>query len=440
MAGGTFTSQNKKRPGAYINFKAVPKPLSSLGSRGVATMPLSLPWGEENKLISITSEELVNGASLEKIGLTVSDGNKYLNECLKNCYKLLVWKINAGGKKATATSDNLVITAKCFGSLGNKLKVVIKANSGKFDVMTYLDGDLKDKQSKVSDVTELKDNSWVNFTGTGNLEAQAGIVLEGGTDGEVTTPEFSSYFAALNNESFNTMGIPFTTPEIGETVEMFISGQREIGKYVQAVIAGYDCDHEGIIKVKSNQGYKTETGDIDATGLVAFVTGITAGANVNKSNTYAQVSGAISIIGEITDNNEVEEAIDEGWLILTRRSDGVIVIEQDINSLHTFTTDKPYEFSKNRVIRTLDEIGSTCRQVYEQSYIGKVDNNDIGRSLYKSDLIAYLKTLQGINAVQNFDADDIDVLAGEAKDAVVVNANIQTVDSMEKLYMTVSVG
>ena len=49
--------------------------------------------------------------------------------------------------------------------------------------------------------------------------------------------------------------------------------------------------------------------------------------------------------------------------------------------------------------------------------------------------------LQNISAIQNFDSgQDIQVYAGEAIDAVVVDLAIQPVDSMEKLYMTVMVG
>lgn len=216
MAGGTFTTRNKKRPGGYINFKAVSRPLSSVSDRGVATMPMSLTWGAEGVIIPVTSEDIVSGKSLEKIGLTAADNNIILNECLKYCYKLLIYRINAGGTKATATSENLTVTAKHFGSLGNKLTIAVKANGAKFDVMTYLDGDLKDKQSKVSTIAELINNDWVNFSGSGDLAASAGIVLEGGADGEVTAPNFSSYFEKIKTEVFNTMGIPFTTPDVGK--------------------------------------------------------------------------------------------------------------------------------------------------------------------------------------------------------------------------------
>ena len=50
--GGTFTTQNKILPGAYINFVAlgsVPK----VGARGVAALPLELDWGPENRVFAL---------------------------------------------------------------------------------------------------------------------------------------------------------------------------------------------------------------------------------------------------------------------------------------------------------------------------------------------------------------------------------------------------
>ena len=70
-----------------------------------------------------------------------------------------------------------------------------------------------------------------------------------------------------------------------------------------------------------------------------------------------------------------------------------------------------------------------------------MNNNDDGRNIFKSDIINYLNALQNISAIQNFDPTvDIQVYAGEAIDAVVVDLAVQPVDSMEKLYMTIMVG
>ena len=46
MAGGIWLAQNKVRPGAYINFKAVPKSKMTVGDRGIVAMGLPLSWGK----------------------------------------------------------------------------------------------------------------------------------------------------------------------------------------------------------------------------------------------------------------------------------------------------------------------------------------------------------------------------------------------------------
>ena len=165
----------------------------------------------------------------------------------------------------------------------------------------------------------------------------------------------------------------------------------------------------------------------------------TAGAQVNESLTAAVVEGAVEIINPILED-EIEDALNQGRFVITYRQDGAVCVEKDINTLHTFTPDKNYAFSKNRVIRCLDEIGNTTSLVFNRNYAGKVDNDNIGRNQYKTELISLFDSLVGLRAIQNFDgASDITVLPGEAVDAVVVDLVVQPVDSMEKLYMTVNV-
>lgn len=45
MAGGTFTMQNKVRPGVYVNVGGKGQALGTLGIRGIAAMALPLSWG-----------------------------------------------------------------------------------------------------------------------------------------------------------------------------------------------------------------------------------------------------------------------------------------------------------------------------------------------------------------------------------------------------------
>ena len=47
--------------------------------------------------------------------------------------------------------------------------------------------------------------------------------------------------------------------------------------------------------------------------------------------------------------------------------------------------------------------------------------------------------MQANGGIQNFVADDVEVLAGESIDSVLLNIAIQPVDSIEKIYMSVTV-
>ena len=59
--------------------------------------------------------------------------------------------------------------------------------------------------------------------------------------------------------------------------------------------------------------------------------------------------------------------------------------------------------------------------------------------MFKAAIVGYLLDIQANNGIQNFIADDVEVLPGTDIDAIVVNIVIQAVDSIEKIYMTIEV-
>ena len=442
MAGGIWLAQNKVRPGAYINFKAVPKSKMTVGDRGIVAMGLPLSWGKEGELIEVLSSDLLDGTSKKKVGFTAFDSeSKLLAGALNYAYKALVYRMDAGGSKASVTFENLTATAKYNGTFGNKILIAITqdAVSGLWTVITYVDGASLDSQ-KVANVTELENNDYVDFTGNGELKVTAGVALTGGTDGKVVdSTAYPAMFRALQMAKWQTYACFSSDATIKANIQTFIKMMREDeGRYVQGVVADYaGADYEGIIN--SVNGAVIDDVTFSKEDFVAIVAGMTAGANVNESNTGRVINGATSIIGELTDA-EIKEGLSVGKFILSTSTSGKIKVEQDINSLHTYGSDKNYNFTKNRVMRTLDEIGTTVVQTWEDSYMGKVDNNDIGRGIFKSDLIAYGNEMQRINAIQEFaGADDITIAQGVDLDAVVVDWYVKPVDSMEKLYLTVKV-
>ena len=77
--------------------------------------------------------------------------------------------------------------------------------------------------------------------------------------------------------------------------------------------------------------------------------------------------------------------------------------------------------------------------IRDRNYIGLTTNDDTGRQLFRADLVSLAKQYQGIGAISNFVAEDIAIAQGDGKRDVVVTTALQPNDSMEKLYMTVTV-
>lgn len=436
MAGGTFTTQNKVRPGAYFNISSSAT-LGTLGDRGIATMALKLGWGAAKQVLTIHAGDNVKSL----LGYDITDPKLLLiKEALKRAGTLLLYRLNAG-TKATVTVGSLTATAKYGGIRGNDLKVIIQVNvddAAKFDVKTLLGTEEMDKQT-VPNIAGLVANAWIDWSGTGALTASAGASLINGADGTTTNSDHTDYLAAIEVYDFQTVALPSNDSTLKAVYVAFTKRLRDDeGRKIQTVLENYPtANYEGVVSVKN--GVVLSDGTIlDAISATAWVAGATAAAQVNESLTYQAYDDAIDANPRYT-NSQIETALKAGEFLFTQNQ-GRAIIEQDINSLTTFSVTKGKVFSKNRVVRVLDAVNNDLRRAFESFYIGKLDNNPDGRNLLKNEYVKYLETLQSIGAIQNFDSQtDITVIQGESSDSVYTEVSIQPVDAVEKIYTKVKV-
>ena len=437
MAGGTWTSQNKVRPGVYVNFASEPKSLGTVGDRGIVTLALALPWAAAKEIITIQAGEKLQ----DRLGYDITAPELLLvREALKRAKTLLLYRLNVG-TKATANHTGLTVTALHGGVRGNDITIIIQRNMDdetEFDVRTLVNGVEVDLQT-VGNIAGLKANSWVTFSGTGALEETVALPLTGGANGTVTNQDHTDYLAAVEVHEFNTIGLAASDPTLKSLYTSFVKRLRdEEGFKIQLVVENYPtADYEGVISVKNGVVLSDGT-TLTAAQAVAWVAGATAGAKINESLTYQAYDDAIDASPRYA-NSQIVAALKAGEFVFTPNN-GRALVEQDINTLTGFTTNKGRQFAKNRVIRVLDGINNDFRRIFEAFYIGKVDNDEDGRNLLKNEYNSYLGTLQGIAAIQNFDAQrDVVVLPGNESDSVYVETNVQPVDSVEKIYMKVQV-
>lgn len=427
LGGGTFISQNKKLPGSYINFASAQNASSSIGERGIAAMAIEMDWGKDGEIIEVTSQNFAKD-SLKIFGYDYSNEKlKGLRDLFKNVKKAYFYRLNSGNK---ATTD--IATAKCSGTRGNDIRIVVAKNiddDTKYDVTTYLGTKEVDKQT-VKEVSELVDNDYVTFS-METLEVTAGKSLEGGTNGDVSGEAHQNFLDKLESYQVNAIGCTVKDESTSNLYVQYAKRLRdEQGIKFQIVLFNNAANYEGVVNVKN-------TTVEDESALVYWVTGVIAGCEINKSNTNKTYDGEYTINADYT-QAQLETSIDNGEFVLHKVGDEIRVLV-DINSLVDTTTEKGEEFKSNQTIRVLDQIASDVASVFNSKYLGKIANNEAGRTSLWSDIIALFKDYQTLQAIENFEDADISVEIGNDKKSVTINTNVQVINAMEKLYMTVVV-
>ena len=447
MAGGTWISQNKVLPGVYINVKSQGSIMANVGDRGTVAIAEPLSWGPAGVVQTIIPGEDVR----PYIGYDITSPKAlFLREMMKGSdttagpTRILLYRpAGTGGVEAAATVGALTATALYEGVRGNDIIIIVQEQvdkEGTYDVSTVIDGSVVDEQS-VTDISQLAANDWVKFSGTGTLFTEtAGQALSGGVDPTVAATDYSTFLTAIEPYQFDILVYDGTDTTVIQAIAQFVERiSNNVGQKCQAVMAGEtaaNSNSEFVIAV--NNGVKLDDGTaITAQQATWWVGGAEAGALYYQSLTYSQYPHAVEANPKLTDA-QAAEAIQAGYLCFIDTFDTVKVCT-DINSLTTFTLDKGQEFSKNRVMRVLMQFCNDVYEYFSNYFIGKVDNNDAGRNLLKGWIVGYLNDMQANNGIQNFDAEDVSVEPGNSIDAVLVNVGIQPVDSIEKIYMAVTV-
>lgn len=468
MAGGTWSAQNKIRPGVYIRFKSTGSAGLTPGDRGTVTICKALSWGPVGQVMEIDA-----GADMTPYtGYGIADShNLFLREMLKGTNRtagprtVLLYRPSASGAAAAlaripaegsgavenpdenipetqeddAVSGSLLVTANYPGVRGNDISITVTEQTepeGAYTVSTVVDYEIVNQQT-VTAAEELVPNAWVSFSG-GPLAASAGVTLSGGEDGEVSAAAYADYLAVIEPYAFDIMIYDGTDETIKDAMTAFVKRlAEENGQYAQLVAAGLaNPDSMYVINVQSGVVLSDGT-TLTPEQTTWWAGGAEAGARYNESLTYARYPGAVSVSPRLT-NSGYAQALKDGWLVLAADG-GAVKVEQDINSLVTASQDIGKAFRKNRVLRLCSTIANDVYRQFSDNFIGVVNNNAEGRSRFKAVLAGYLLDIQANGGIQEFSTSDVEVLPGGEPDAVLVNLTLRVADAVEKIYLTVEV-
>lgn len=431
LGGGTFVTQNKDLPGAYINFISAASANAALSERGIATMPLDLDWGVDEEVFEVTNGDFQKN-SMEIFGYEyTNDKLKGLRDLFLNTKTLYAYKLTSGGVKAA----NDFATALYTGVRGNDIKITIQENADDaslFDVKTVVGTTVVDEQT-VAKAADLVANKFVTWKDA-ELTVTAATPLSGGSNGVVDGAAYQAYLDKIESYTYNTMGVVVTDETTKTLFASFVKRLRdEMGIKFQLVLYNKAADYYGTINVKNKV---TDEGWSEAS-LVYWVTGVSAGCEVNRSNQNKVYNGEFTVDTNYT-QNQLAAAIKAGEFTLHKVGSDVRVLE-DINSMVTTSDTQGDIFKDNQTIRVIDQIANDIAVLFNTKYLGVVPNDNAGRTSLWSDIVKHHQQLNDIRAIEDFADSDVSVAQGNTKKSVVVTDAVTVVNAMGKLYMTVTV-
>jgi len=435
LGGGTWLIQNKTLPGSYINFSSVTKASATLSDRGYAAAPFVLSWGPENEVFAVTSGDFQKN-SKAIFGYSYDHPKMLaLREIFLHATTVYCYRLGTGAVKAACD----FATAKYPGVRGNDLSIVIAVNvddPDAFDVGTYLDGIQVDLQT-VAKAEELTGNDYVDFKKDLTLEATAGTPLTGGEDvANITGDSHQAFLDKIEAYAFNAMCCPAADPIIVKLYAAYCKRVRdEVGAKFQLVAwQPSTVDYEGVIGVWNSATHSAM--DVDEHAVVYWATGAHAGVAVNKSLTNAKYDGELTLDTDYK-QAELTAALKAGKFMF-HNVNGLTRVLEDINTLLTLSDTKGEVFQSNQTMRVCDQIANDVAVLFNERYLGTVPNNVSGRSALWGDITHYIKQLEDIRALENFDPDTVSCEQGDKKKAVLVTVNgLNIINAMAQLYMSV---
>ena len=91
-------------------------------------------------------------------------------------------------------------------------------------------------------------------------------------------------------------------------------------------------------------------------------------------------------------------------------------------------------------MRVCNTLANDIYREFSLHYLGKVNNNEEGRGLFKGTILDYLLEMYSKGALRERPTgEDVEVLMGSSIDSIVINLALFLADAVEKIYMTITV-
>jgi len=413
-----------------MNFVAAALAAIQPGARGIVACPVRAHWGPIKEFIEITRESELTEWFTNSIVDGATAYNTIYMALLGGAKTVLAYRIAAAAaavstrtlQDTTGTPVNVLrVDAKYKGAQGNNFKITVRVNpvdGNKKDIVlyegttvlrtfTFVSGTI---DAAVNAINNDTGNKWIVATklaeGNGILANITSQSMSGGDSGitGIVNQDYTDAMAAFEAREFNIFvldGQAESTLQV--SLVAWIKRLRDEGKGVITVIGGSSNDdqtpatgnarsttnnHESVVNIIV--GAKLSGTDYYSAQVASFIAGLIGGQKLSESITYAV--GPFSDVTKRFTHSEIVAALNSGSLVLIHDGEKVKV-ERGVNTLTSLRQGQNNQWKKIRAIRVMDAINNDLRKAAEDSYIGKVNNNDDGKIALINACKQYMETL-----------------------------------------------
>jgi hypothetical protein len=259
-------------------------------------------------------------------------------------------------------------------------------------------------------------------------------------DAQTAAQDYIDMRAAFDTRIFNVFVYAGeVTSAEQDNALAWMQGNKAEGKLFQVVFGGSAADDQN---PATGNARTTRLADPYAVNLIvgtiesgvvissaefaAEIAGLIAGTPINKSITYAQVR--VDDVSKRLTNAQIITALQAGSLVLVHDGEKVKV-ERGL------ATDK----SKIRKVRAEIAIQTDITKTANDNYIGKIDNNTDGQKALIAAIKAFLETLVTMNVLTEDLTVGLSADYPSVGDKVYIDISFTEVDSMEEIYLTITV-
>ncbi len=342
--------EQKIRPGVYQRYSQRTA-AAAVTLDGVNAFIMRAAWGPAGIVTTHTSTKSLKDTYGQ------GEGVEAATEIFRaGAKKLHVYRMEGtGGEKGTAMiGGKLTVTAKHPGERAIKVKVQEKPDNAAKKQLLVVEGtaikethtvDAGEQEAsafvaKILERSSLVEAELVEEGAVAEMEAS----LAGGKNPTITAADYLEGFYALEPYAYNVVCTDSADLNVASMMKEYVMEAAETGKQVIGVIGqgsetkfqdrlfnAKDCNSHSMVYL--GNGYvDVDQNPVEDVKAIAYTAGIISATPANQSIVHAVVEGAVDTIEKFT-NDQYEDAINNGMLLLSTGPDGQVWYDSGVNTL-----------------------------------------------------------------------------------------------------------